>query len=285
MKVVKEKTHSLFLPKINLNKKFVTSGGSRNLHFFQNFLFIKLRLTKLSLRTLAKSGRNNTGKLTVRTQKSLKFRYKKPKLNYTCRYLGLTLISNVVITPKTNKLYSTLVMSSGSVTYVPSTTKHELFILNQTKSLLYKPWNFSLRNKKLFDYLNFKIISSLIFQLPKNKPVSLLELLPGKSIQFTRSPGSHSVILKMNSLTGTALIRLSSGVKKIFSIYSIGSEGRISLQEKKKCYINKAGFYKNFGKKSIVRGVAKNPVDHPHGGRTKAIKYQRTPWGKTTKFK
>jgi ribosomal protein L2 len=28
-----------------------------------------------------------------------------------------------------------------------------------------------------------------------------------------------------------------------------------------------------------------NPVDHPHGGRTKAIKYQRTPWGKTTKFK
>jgi ribosomal protein L2 len=28
-----------------------------------------------------------------------------------------------------------------------------------------------------------------------------------------------------------------------------------------------------------------NPVDHPHGGRNKAIKYQRTPWGKTTKFK
>jgi large subunit ribosomal protein L2 len=34
-----------------------------------------------------------------------------------------------------------------------------------------------------------------------------------------------------------------------------------------------------------VRGVAMNPVDHPHGGRTKAIRYQRTPWGKTTKYK
>jgi len=32
-----------------------------------------------------------------------------------------------------------------------------------------------------------------------------------------------------------------------------------------------------FGNKSIVRGVAMNPVDHPHGGRTKAIAYQRTP--------
>ena len=39
------------------------------------------------------------------------------------------------------------------------------------------------------------------------------------------------------------------------------------------------------GKKPKVRGVAKNPTDHPHGGRTKAIKYPRTPWGKTTKFK
>jgi ribosomal protein L2 len=34
-----------------------------------------------------------------------------------------------------------------------------------------------------------------------------------------------------------------------------------------------------------VRGVAMNPTDHPHGGRAKSIKYQRTPWGKTTKFK
>jgi large subunit ribosomal protein L2 len=81
----------------------------------------------------------------------------------------------------------------------------------------------------------------------------------------------------MNSLKGTALIRLASGVKKVFSTYSIGSKGKTVLEEKKKCKINKAGFYKNLGKKSIVRGVAMNPVDHPHGGRTKAIRYPRTP--------
>jgi large subunit ribosomal protein L2 len=53
-----------------------------------------------------------------------------------------------------------------------------------------------------------------------------------------------------------------------------------------KKYVNgKAGFWRSFGHKPIVRGVAMNPVDHPHGGRTKAIKHQRTPWGLTTKYK
>jgi len=51
----------------------------------------------------------------------------------------------------------------------------------------------------------------------------------------------------------------------------------VSLPEQRKCVQNKAGFGKRFGKKSVVRGVAKNPIDHPHGGRAKAIRYQRTP--------
>jgi large subunit ribosomal protein L2 len=53
----------------------------------------------------------------------------------------------------------------------------------------------------------------------------------------------------------------------------------------KKSANGKAGYWRSFGLKSIVRGVAMNPVDHPHGGRTKAVKYPRTPWGHTTKYK
>ena len=48
---------------------------------------------------------------------------------------------------------------------------------------------------------------------------------------------------------------------------------------------NKAGTYRLRGFRPKVRGVAKNPVDHPHGGRTKAIRFQRTPWGKPAKLK
>ncbi len=61
--------------------------------------------------------------------------------------------------------------------------------------------------------------------------------------------------------------------------------GRISLFEHSNCLNGKAGYWRSFGVKSLVRGVAMNPVDHPNGGRTKAIKYPRTPWGKTTKYK
>jgi large subunit ribosomal protein L2 len=61
--------------------------------------------------------------------------------------------------------------------------------------------------------------------------------------------------------------------------------GQLSLQDSLYCLNGKAGYWRSFGLKSLVRGVAMNPVDHPHGGRTKSVKYPRTPWGKTTKFK
>jgi large subunit ribosomal protein L2 len=57
------------------------------------------------------------------------------------------------------------------------------------------------------------------------------------------------------------------------------------LKENKNFSNGKAGYWRLFGVKPLVRGVAMNPVDHPHGGRTKSIRYPRTPWGKTTKFK
>ena len=46
----------------------------------------------------------------------------------------------------------------------------------------------------------------------------------------------------------------------------------------------KAGVNRRLGRSPRVRGVATNPNDHPHGGRTKAVKYPRTPWGRTTRF-
>jgi large subunit ribosomal protein L2 len=60
---------------------------------------------------------------------------------------------------------------------------------------------------------------------------------------------------------------------------------KISLSEHSNMSNGKAGYWRSFGSKSLVRGVAMNPVDHPNGGRTKSIKYPRTPWGKTTKYK
>ena len=81
----------------------------------------------------------------------------------------------------------------------------------------------------------------------------------------------------MDSRTGLSLIKLPSGFTKVFSIYSLGSRGVVSPNNKSSARPNKAGYYVSLGKKSKTRGVAMNPIDHPHGGRTKSIKNPRTP--------
>lgn len=90
--------------------------------------------------------------------------------------------------------------------------------------------------------------------------------------------GTKAFIKKLDTRTGLSLVVLSSGLRKIFSIYSLATGGPSMLPILKKAQRNtKFGFYSGLGKKPKVRGVAKNPIDHPHGGKKKSVKYQRTP--------
>ena len=172
---------------------------------------------------------------------------------------------------------SLLFLSTGSVLYVPTTTKHQLFTLTRFKSSFFQ--NTQAINQLKFTEQQLNITNSffIIKHLPKNQQVSLLEIIPGLGIQYVRSTGCSAKIVKMDSRVSTSLVKLPSGVKKVFSTYALGSEGPVALVDNKKWSNNSAGFYKKLGKKSKVRGVAMNPVDHPHGGRAKAIRYQRTP--------
>jgi ribosomal protein L2 len=201
----------------------------------------------------------------------------KYKINYYYRILKIGFISNIIILPISLKTISLFYLSNGLITYIPLTVNMKMFNLVKlyTSSL-----NLNNYFNKLKSLNNDLIISQgffLIKQLPINKNISLLEIYPYKGIQYVRSSGTHTKIIKINSKFNTVLVVLPSGVKKIFSIFSLGYLGSNKLTEKKFFKNNKAGFNKNNGKKSIVRGVAKNPVDHPHGGRTKTIKYPRTP--------
>jgi large subunit ribosomal protein L2 len=91
------------------------------------------------------------------------------------------------------------------------------------------------------------------------------------------SPASKALLHKVDLKLNLTLIKLPSGVHKVFSNFSVGSLGYQPFSFKKVLNPLNAGFYKKQGFKSLSRGIAKNPVDHPHGGRTKAIRYQRTP--------
>jgi large subunit ribosomal protein L2 len=105
--------------------------------------------------------------------------------------------------------------------------------------------------------------------------VSLIELTPKKGAQYVRSSGVNSRLFAFDYARRTAVLQLPSKLKKTFSLYSVSG---VSPLMGERLHINtRAGYRRKMGFKSIVRGVATNPVDHPHGGRAKSIKYPRTP--------
>jgi ribosomal protein L2 len=78
--------------------------------------------------------------------------------------------------------------------------------------------------------LSLSQIFFFLHQLPKNQFISLLEVHYKKGIQYVRSPGTKSIILKMDSRTGLALVKLPSNVKKFFSVYSVASLDKVALK-------------------------------------------------------
>jgi len=78
-------------------------------------------------------------------------------------------------------------------------------------------------------------------------------------------------------------IELPSKKYKIISSFCMVTLGRASNMLHNKEFFSKAGFSRNLNFKSKVRGIAMNPVDHPHGGRTKSNSPELTPWGKIAK--
>lgn len=101
--------------------------------------------------------------------------------------------------------------------------------------------------------------------------------------KIARSCGTYCQILNMNLELGLVLLRLPSLAKKYISMHSVVTLGRNSNIYYKYTVQGYAGLNYAIGKKPIVRGVAMNPVDHPHGGRTKTNQPEVSPWGWVTK--
>lgn len=277
--------NSVLHPELKLKKKQVTSGASRNVTIFKNKIPLQILVKKLTYSKKWNAGRNSSGRIVVRTKGSRSERQRTPFINYSYRLTFVSFISSFILVPYSHKMISLVISSGGSITYTQTSTSHELFRYVAMRSLLARKNKLNLlKNRSSLQSSIYQLFFVLI-QLPKNQSVSLIELKPCKGIQYARSTGTHATILKMDTRTSTGLVKLPSKVKKVFSIFSIASLGAVALSDNKKFKNNSAGYQSRFGKKCLSRGVAKNPVDHPHGGRAKAIRYQRTPWGKTTKKK
>lgn len=252
-----------------------SSNASRKVTFFSSKWFNRKSFTALTYRKKWLAGRSSqTGRIIVRTKQSLLRRINLLKINYTLRSLDPGFVSTFKLVPFSSKLLVLAFYPSGAVSYLPASTSASIF------SLLYFK-----KSKRTPDYFQSAEYVSAICFAPLFRKVSNIELTPGRGVQYARSAGSHALIIRRNFDTHTALVKLPSGVKKIFSAYSVLLLAPAALKWKRRIANTRSGYWRSYGSKSQVRGVAMNPVDHPHGGRTKAIKYPRTPWGKTTKFK
>jgi len=122
----------------------------------------------------------------------------------------------------------------------------------------------------------------------KNIPVGTLvhnvELKLGKGGQFARSAGTYAQLIGKDG--GYAQLRLRSGELRLVNADCMASIGAVSNPDHQNIVIGKAGRSRWLGLRPVVRGVAMNPVDHPHGGgegKTSGGRHPVTPWGKGTK--
>lgn len=258
-----------------MRRKPTTSNASRSIKLFTSKWYDRAEPKSLNFRKQSNSGRSSlTGRVIVWTKKSITRRVKLLKINYSFRSKEPAVVSTLKLVPFSNKLLTLVVFSSGAFSYFPALDSTKLFSMISTKG-----GRLPIGRLRKFPHYG------LIYTAKAFTKVSNLELSPGRGVQYTRSAGCFSKITRFDYENHTALVKLPSGVRKFFSLYSILLLGPSALKLKRKLSNTKSGFWRSYGLKPKVRGVARNPVDHPHGGRTKSIKYPRTPWGKTTKFK
>ena len=122
--------------------------------------------------------------------------------------------------------------------------------------------------------------------IPVGTIIHNVEMKLGAGGQIARSAGTSVQLVAKDQ--GYAQLRMASGEIRIVRAECMASIGAVSNQDKANIKLGKAGRKRWLGKRPSVRGVAMNPVDHPHGGgegRTSGGRHPVTPWGVSTKGK
>jgi len=162
--------------------------------------------------------------------------------------------------------------SNGAFNYIliPQGIKYGSFILNKT-SIFIKFLNLTVGTTTFLIYFSvLSIVFNLVFNLKKGG-------------QYARAAGTFCQILEINKEKNLILIEFPTKIKKWVVGSKIATLGRASNIFHNQEIFGKAGYFRNLNVRPTTRGVAMNPVDHPHGGRTKTSSPEVTPWGRVAK--
>ena len=123
-----------------------------------------------------------------------------------------------------------------------------------------------------------------IRNIPLGTQIHNIEMRPGKGGQLARSAGSFAQLVAKDG--DYAQIRMPSGEVRRIPVVCTATIGQVGNQEHENVSLGKAGRSRWKGLRPKVRGVAMNPVDHPHGGgegKTSGGRHPVTPWGQPTR--
>lgn len=259
-----------------LRKYKPTTAGVRHkkhliFYYFNNF-FLKRMLSRI----VNKSGRNFSGKIVVRhkgcCKKNFYYNFYKNYNNFL-NYVGV--VMNIVYNKNYKKYFNLIKFCNGSFCYTKSIHGNYVgdFICNNFMMLRIFD-NFRLGSVVCLNVLNSYFIVSNVLLLNLNKKYIIAS-----------AAGTYCKLLKKLNDFNLCVLVLPSGLNKIVNLGSFCILGRNSNIFNKYKIIGKAGYNRLLGKRPTVRGVAMNPVDHPHGGRTKTNCPEVSPWGWVTKNK
>ena len=117
--------------------------------------------------------------------------------------------------------------------------------------------------------------------IPVGTLIHNIELKKGKGGQLVRSAGSAAQILAKEG--EYAHVKLPSGEIRLIHLDCMATVGQVGNIDHINISIGKAGRNRWLGRRPRVRGIAMNPIDHPHGGRTNGGRHPCSPWGWLTK--
>jgi large subunit ribosomal protein L2 len=121
--------------------------------------------------------------------------------------------------------------------------------------------------------------------MPAGTTVHNIEMRPGGGGKLCRAAGTSATLVKKGA-DGYAVVRLASGEQRLLREECVATVGSVGNKEHQNRKLGKAGISRHLGRRPHVRGVAMNPVDHPHGGgegKTSGGRPSVTPWGRPTK--
>jgi large subunit ribosomal protein L2 len=197
------------------------------------------------------AGRSNSGKITVR-HKGCQIKRLIRVLNFKFFFWNVYgIIIKVCYDPNRTAPIVLNCYTNGIVSYQIASTNAKIGGL-----VFIGEVNFKEKNLSMF--------TSFINNFNEGSLVNNIEIHKFKGSQCIRSAGCSGQVLKKKE--GTVLVRLPSKEERIFSANSIATLGQIANVKHFLLKISKAGRNRLLGIRPTVRGVAMNPIDHPHGG-------------------